>query len=142
MNLEAARAELIEHSQSKRNGQFPVNFTHTGKLTNPICGDHVELKFQAKDRQILEAGFSAQACAICSASASLLCQSVQGLSVESSLAMAEKFEEALLTPAEADWPAALSSLSSFQHLRVNPSRRGCALLPWIALRSALKEVLA
>ena len=140
MNLETARAVLVEHSQSKRNGKFPAHFTHSGKLTNPVCGDHIELKFHLNQNQILEAGFSAQACAICTASASLLCQEVKGLSAESSLSLGQKFEEALLASSVETWPESLLPLTSFQHLRVNQSRRACALLPWIALRSTLKEV--
>lgn len=142
MSLEAARALLVEHSQSKKNGKFPALFTHSGKLTNPVCGDHIELKFHLDQNRILEAGFSAQACAICTASASLLCQEVKGLSVESSDSLGKKFEDALLTSAEQIWPESLRPLMSFQHLRINQSRRSCALLPWIALRTTLKSALS
>jgi nitrogen fixation NifU-like protein len=141
VNLEAARVLLVEHSQTKRNGKFPALFTHAGKLTNPVCGDCIELKFNLDQNQILEAGFSAQACGICTASASLLCQEIKGLTVQSSLDLGKKFEEALLASVEQTWPEPLLPLASFQHLRVNQSRRACALLPWIALRSTFKEVL-
>lgn len=139
MNLEVAREVLLQHSKSTRNGQFPEAFTHSGKMTNPICGDHVELKFNIVDNHVVQVGYAAKACAICSASASLLCQEVQGKSYAATLALAQEFENELLLGPEKEWPRNLQGLHSFEHLKINPSRKACALLPWIALRSALKS---
>ena len=139
LNLEEARQILTEHSRSKRNGLFPQEATHQHQLTNPICGDHVQLKFQLKGHQIEVAGFRASGCAICTASSSMLCEEVKGKSASVAVDLSHLFERAVTSPTEEAWPSSLQSLSSFMHLRVNPSRRTCALLPWIALRSALKE---
>ena len=137
MNLEAAREILTQHARSRTNGVFPVDANRTAKLTNPICGDHVELRIFSDGISVVASGHRARACAICSASASLLSQEIRGKPVARAFEMAEAFENSLLAPAGDPWPAILEGLKCFTHLRTNPSRRACALLPWIALRKAL-----
>jgi nitrogen fixation protein NifU and related proteins len=140
MDLEAAREFLIAKSRSKKNGFFPQSVTHEFPITNPLCGDHVHIKINLHEKQIVEIGFSARACAICSASTSVMCEEVGGKAAEEALAMATQFENILLTPGTEIWPQTLGSLIGFAHLRVNPARKACALLPWIALKSAMKEI--
>jgi len=141
VNLEESRQILLQHSRSKKNGIFPPEANLEGKLVNPICGDAIHLKLQTQNQQILAGGFSAQACAICTASASVLCEALSGHSVESALELTKSFESALLESPDTTWPQALSALKCFEHLRVNPTRKACALLPFTALRSMLKKIL-
>lgn len=142
MNLEESRQILLQHSRSKKNGQFPKNANLEGKLVNPICGDAVHLKIQTQNQHVIEIGFSAKACAICTASSSLLCEELAGKSVEAALGFAESFEMALLESPDSSWPELLLGLRCFEHLRVNPTRKACALLPFTAMRSVLKKHLA
>src|SRR5262249_45338705 len=86
--------------------------------------------------RIDEIGFSVKGCAICTASASLLCEQVRGLDRAEAIWLADEFENAVATAVDEPWAPALGGLLAFQHLRVNPARRTCALLPWIALRAA------
>jgi nitrogen fixation NifU-like protein len=139
MNLDVARTILMDHSRSSHNGRFPEDTNLEGKLTNPVCGDHVVLKLSTVDSIIQDIGFKAEACAICSASASLLCRETKGHSVETVLKLATLFERCVLESSDHPWPEELQNLHCFEHLRVNPSRKVCALLPWVALRSTLKK---
>ncbi len=138
MNQEVARNILLNHSRSSKNGIFPATATHAAKITNPFCGDHIELQLYVRDKVIYELGFKAAACAICSASVSILCQEIKGQSIESTLDSCQLFETAI-TEIDTPWPEALSSFQCFEHLKINHSRRVCALLPWVALKSALKK---
>jgi nitrogen fixation NifU-like protein len=138
MNQDQAREILLNHSRSDRNGKFPEYFTHESKLTNPLCGDHVELKIHLHDDKIQDIGFKAVACAICSASSSLLTQVLKGQSLQTALKMQLDFESSVMGAYETPWPLDLESLGCFEHLRVTPSRKVCALLPWVALKAALK----
>lgn len=142
MNLEESRRLLLQHSRSKKNGQFPAAANYEARLVNPICGDAVCLKLQVDQQQVKAIGFSADACAICSASASLLCEQVAGNSVEAAVEWAKDFESALLQPVDSAWPDKLLGLRCFEHLRVNPTRKACALLPFTVLRSMLKKLFA
>jgi nitrogen fixation NifU-like protein len=139
MNLEASRTILVEHSRSSKNGKFPELVTHEGKITNPVCGDHVELKFTLQNEKISDSGFKAKACAICSASASLLSEMVKGKSLQEAFVMGSLLEKAVMENESHPWPAQLKNLDCFEHLRVNPARKMCALLPWVVLKNAFKQ---
>jgi len=138
LNADTAREILLTHSRSSLNGKLPPNAQLTGQLTNPVCGDHVELHFEVSEEEIRDVGFNARACAICSASSSLLRETVKGMKLSSALNFSRDFEKAVLEARENIWPENLMSLSCFEHLRVNHSRRMCALLPWLVLRKTLK----
>lgn len=138
MNQDQAREILLNHSKSAKNGLFPVTVTHEAKLTNPLCGDHVELKIHSNGSMIHEIGFKTVACAICSASSSLLSEQLKGTSIESALHLQKTFEATVMGSPQMPWPVELSAFSCFEHLRVTPSRKVCALLPWVALKSAFK----
>lgn len=139
MNSEAVRALLNEHARSPLNGELPPGAQFTGKLVNPVCGDSVELHLLADGETLTSVGFRAQGCAICSASASLLRKALTGRTFTAALECSLQFEAALLSPQEAAWPALLCDLICFEHLRVNHSRRMCALLPWVVLRKTLRR---
>jgi nitrogen fixation NifU-like protein len=140
MDLEQSRQVLLDQSRSKKNGEFPKRSTHEGELRNPICGDRVDLKLRIESGVITEAGFKAEACAICSASAALLTASIQQKPVQKMIEMTQEFEKNILLTPETAWPETLNNFQVFEHLKVNPSRKTCALLPFVALRSILKKV--
>lgn len=140
MNQDVARNILLNHSRSTKNGVFPETVTHASKITNPFCGDHIELRLFLRGEIIHDLGFKSVACAICSASASLLCQEVKGQALRSVLDSCQLFETAV-SERETPWPPSLSNLQCFEHLKINHSRKVCALLPWVALKSALKKPL-
>jgi nitrogen fixation NifU-like protein len=139
MNQDQARELLLTHSRSDKNGKFPEHTTHEAKLTNPLCGDHVQLKVFLVDDKIQDIGFKAVACAICSASSSLLIQELKGKTLAESLKLQQEFESGLMASHELPWPMSLQSFSCFEHLRVTPSRKVCALLPWVAFKSAFRS---
>lgn len=139
MNLESARDVLIRHSKSAKNGIFPANTDRVGRLLNPICGDQVEFRIRVEEDCIQSIGFSTRACAICSASASILSEAVAGLRTNDVLDLRSEFEDAVSGSEDAPWPHKLTAFVSFSHLRVNPRRRACAVLPWLALAKALHE---
>lgn len=138
MNQELARTHLLSHARSDKNGIFPLEVSLEGKLTNPVCGDHVELKIHLVDETIKDIGHKANACAICSASASILCEEIRGKDVKTVLSLGKIFEQGLMEVKSHPWPQEINNLQCFEHIRVTPSRKMCALLPWVVLRVALK----
>ena len=49
---------------------------------NPLCGDKLRMDFQIKDGKIDAVRFSGQGCSISQASASMLCERIEGQSLE------------------------------------------------------------
>ncbi|MCG8480239.1 MAG: SUF system NifU family Fe-S cluster assembly protein [Spirochaetales bacterium] len=130
------REIILEHARSTKNGLFPAHHTHAASRANPTCGDSVEIRLRIANGAIGEMGYRVRGCAVCSASASLMTDAVAGLSCTEAAAAAAIFAS-YVTGEEPELPAALSSLEVFAHLRTNPTRRRCALLPWNALSTAL-----
>jgi nitrogen fixation NifU-like protein len=89
--------------------------------SNPLCGDRVriDLAIDATASVVSEAKFTANACAICVASASLLTEQLRGMRLD---ALAALDEEGVVRALDAEIPAA---------------RRRCATLPLEAARRAV-----
>jgi nitrogen fixation NifU-like protein len=126
-------AWVLDHGRAPRNtGPLP-DATHTARLDNPFCGDRVTLALRIDGGVVREARFEARACAICTASASLLTTLVPGLGVDAALALAA--EARLATDQRGGEPAeAVAPLAVFRRA---PTRRRCATLPFEALVEAL-----
>ena len=133
-----AREIILEHARSAKNGLFPAHHTHTASRANPTCGDSVEIRLRIADGAICELGYRVRGCALCSASASLMNETVAGLSRAEAVETAKIFAS-YVAGEEPELPPSLSSLGVFDHLRANPTRRRCALLPWTALSAALAD---
>lgn len=110
---------VVEHYRRPRNQRALEAPTHAHEGTNALCGDRVRMEVAIRDRVIVDAAFQATACAIATASASLLSERVRG---------AEVSDVAHLT--EDDVVAALGE-------GVPQARRSCATLSLRELRSAL-----
>ena len=81
------------------------------------------------------------ACAIVTASASLMTEHVRGRSVEEARALRERMEALCRAPADAAEAAAaeLGGLAVFAGVRRYPARVRCATLAWEALGHALAD---
>jgi nitrogen fixation protein NifU and related proteins len=110
---------VLEHFRRPRNQRSLDRVTASHEGFNKQCGDRVRIELEVEGPTIKSAAFTANACAICTASASLLTERVNGGSVERALAVSD--DEAVAALGE-DVPR---------------GRRGCATLPWETLRRAL-----
>lgn len=109
---------ILEHFRNPHNAGEIEDADLTGVANNPVCGDRIRVTVRLEGGVIAEARFTAEACAISTAAASLLTGRIRGLTPE----LAARYpEEDLIAALEADIPA---------------ERRRCATLPLEALRSA------
>lgn len=115
-------ATIMEHFRRPRNqGSLPAaDVAREG--ANPLCGDRIRIELALEDGHVTEARFTANACAISVAAASLLTERVRGMSAASVRAIRD--EEML---------AALGD-------QIPQARRACAVLPLATMRSALGAV--
>jgi len=112
-------ALVVAHYRRPMNHRAIAEPTHAHEGTNPLCGDRLRVELLVRDGVIVDAGFQASACAIATASASLLTERVRGA-----------------TP---DVAAGISEVSVLEALGagIPAPRRACALLPLRVLRQAL-----
>ena len=128
------RATIMQHAQEPTGRGKVIRETHRNEQFNPMCGDRIILFLQVEDEVVSDAAFEGEACAICTASASLLCEHSTGRAVEDIKKTHRWLEAALHGKAAA---TDYESLAPLLGVRSYPSRIRCALLPWDALAAAL-----
>jgi nitrogen fixation NifU-like protein len=118
----AFRAAVLEHFRHPRNRARVEHATVSVEGANPLCGDRIRLELRVENGSIAAAGFTADACALCIASASVLTEHVRGMGVTE----AEAMDGAWINEALGGEPP--------------HGRERCALLPLDTLRRAIGEL--
>ncbi len=129
---------ILDHSKRPRNHHPMGDANRQAEGYNPLCGDKLKLYLKMDGDIVQDASFEGAGCAISTASASLMTESLKGKTREEALKLLDKFHELLTT----DTPASrdLGKLVVFCGVREYPARVKCATLAWHTLKSALDNV--
>jgi nitrogen fixation NifU-like protein len=110
---------ILDHYRNPRNFGHLEHPTAKAEDLNPLCGDTITMELDVDDTgKVSDVKFSGRGCAISQASASMLTESIKGLSLE---------EVAKLSP-----DAVLEKVG----IGISPTRMKCALLGLKVLKSA------
>ena len=112
---------LLDHFRHPRNYGSLDAADISNEQFNPLCGDRIRFELKLEQAIVSEARFKGDACAICTAAASLLTELVLGNDVNE---LANLPDTQLISALESD---------------IKPARLQCALLPLHALREGLKN---
>lgn len=134
---EAYKGRLREHFTRPRNQGDLGGCTARARLTNPLCGDEIEVGVWRAGGALESVRFRARACAICVASASLMTEQAAGAGTDAAIALAARVRHWIEAGGEppADLPEPLAALAVTRDL---PNRERCVTLPWEALERALE----
>ena len=126
---------ILDHSKRPRNHHGMEDANRKADGYNPLCGDKLKLYLKMDGDIVQEASFEGAGCAISTASASLMTESLKGRTRDEALRLMDKFHDLLTTdsPASKD----LGKLVVFCGVRDYPARVKCATLAWHTLKSAL-----
>jgi len=126
---------ILDHSKRPRNCHAMDDANRKAEGYNPLCGDKLKLFLKLEGDVVKEVSFVGSGCAISTASASLMTESLRGKTRAEALALLEKFHDLLTTdsPVTKD----LGKLVVFCGVRDYPARVKCATLAWHTLKSAL-----
>ncbi len=127
---------ILDHYKRPRNRARPAGAERSAAGDNPLCGDKVEVFLRVKDGVVTDVGFEGSGCAISTASASLMTESVKGRRVEEVAKLFDRFHE--LVTGSGETGADLGKLAVFTGVREFPLRVKCATLAWHTLRAALE----
>jgi nitrogen fixation NifU-like protein len=129
---------ILDHSKHPRNSRAMDDANRKAEGYNPLCGDKLKLYVKMDGDIVKDASFVGSGCAISTASASLMTESLKGKSRDEALTLLDKFHNLLTT----DSPVAkdLGKLIVFCGVRDYPARVKCATLAWHTLKSALDGV--
>ena len=126
---------ILDHSKHPRNCHAMDDATRNAEGYNPLCGDKLKLYVKMEGDVVKDASFLGSGCAISTASASLMTESLKGKTRDEALKLLDKFHDLLTT----DTPVTkdLGKLVVFCGVRDYPARVKCATLAWHTLKSAL-----
>ena len=119
MNEGMYRENILDHYKRPRHQGKMKGATCSGHAINPFCGDDIVFYLKVHDGKVKHASFEGHACAICTASASMLADEVKGKSEGKARAVDKERVLELLGIAP------------------GPTRLKCALLPLKAFKLAL-----
>jgi nitrogen fixation NifU-like protein len=107
---------------------------------NPLCGDRIVIYLSVEDGVVVDVGFKGTGCAISTASASLMTQSIKGKKIDEVEQLFGGFHEMVTSePGAGIQREGLGKLSVFSGVREFPVRVKCATLAWHAMREALHD---
>jgi nitrogen fixation NifU-like protein len=131
---ELYREIILDHWRNprKKGHLDPADVTVEG--INPLCGDEVLLTMRLRQGSVEAIAFDGHGCSISRASASMMCEGVDGLSVADAADLGRRFKAMMLEGATTD---ALGDLEALQGVARIPLRIKCAVLPWNALLEGL-----
>lgn len=128
---------IMDHNRRPRNFRKPDEANRQAEGFNPLCGDQITLYLVVEDDMITDVGFQAVGCAISKASASMMTESVKGLSVGDAEKVFAEFHS-MITQEDFD-PDVLGDAELLQGVSRYPARIKCAALSWHALNSVLGD---
>lgn len=128
---------ILDHNKQPRNC-YVMDCAHkSADGHNPLCGDTVKVYLRIDDGIISEISFQGAGCAICTASTSLMTESVKGKTVEEAKDLFDEFHH-MLTGVAAEQGVELGKLQVFEGVREYPVRVKCATLAWHTLNAAME----
>ena len=126
---------ILDHSKRPRNFHVMEDANRKAEGYNPLCGDKLRLYLKIENDIVQDASFEGSGCAISTASASLMTESLKGKTREEAMRLLDKFHDLLTTDTEVTKD--LGKLVVFCGVRDYPARVKCATLAWHTLKSAL-----
>lgn len=133
---ELYKALILEHNRAPKNrGPLP-GATHRARGTDALCGDDLQMELEISAGVIRRAAFSGEACAVATASASLLTEWLRGRTVDQFEAGRRAFR-ALMDDPGRDHILELGELNELRAVGRFPARVRNALLPWRTTAAAL-----
>jgi len=128
---------LMDYYRNPRNYTDVSKFSVVKRGKNPRCGDELKIGVDFNNETLTKVAFQGRGCSVCIASASMMTESVTGLTKKAALQLYEEtkswFDEkdgSVLTLPE--------PLVALEAIRQYSARRRCVLLAWEALEYAIK----
>jgi nitrogen fixation protein NifU and related proteins len=135
---------IIDHYKRPQHRGLPADFDAEVHHVNPTCGDEVTLRVRLADGTLADLGWEGEGCSISQASTSVMSELVVGKPVADALDLQERFLELMQSQGHAELSEAdaeaLEDAVAFAGVSKYPARVKCALLGWMAMKSAIAGV--
>jgi len=128
---------IFDHYRQPRNFGRLDGANRMADGYNPLCGDKVTLYLQVNDGVIRDARFEGSGCAIATASASLMTESIKGRTEDEALQLMDRFHCMVTGGGKIGELGKLEVLAGVSEF---PQRVKCATLAWHTMKAALKNI--
>lgn len=135
------REILLDHYKSTKHKFEIPDAAIREEGRNPLCGDTITVYVQMDGKKIERISYTGHGCSISMASSSMLCDTLEGLTVEEALVKIDTFKKMLLTDEEVEFDDEDADLEAMSGVKKYPVRIKCALLIWNTVEHMLKERL-
>ena len=137
---------ILDHSKVRHGSGLAGAAAPEGASTgqshqlNPVCGDEVTLRVAVADGKVAQVSWDGEGCSISMASASVLSELAEGLSVAELHTIIDNFREVLRSRGKihAD-PEILGDATAFEGVARYAARVKCAMISWVAAEDALNQ---
>tara|TARA_Y100001970_G_scaffold292713_1_gene435390 strand:+ start:28429 stop:28836 length:408 start_codon:yes stop_codon:yes gene_type:complete len=128
--------QIINIAANTKNNKQINNYTHKSKYKNNLCGDQIEIRLIIKKNKIFDIGYQSQACIYCQASASILSK----FAINKNLIKINKLINEVLEYFNQKNHFLSKETKKLKNIlnKENHSRKNCILLPFKALKKALR----
>jgi nitrogen fixation NifU-like protein len=134
---------ILDHYKNPQHRGLVDPFDAEVHHVNPTCGDEVTMRVRVADGTIADLGWDGEGCSISQASTSVMSGLVVGKPVSEALALEQKFLELMQSRGTAeltdDDEEQLEDAVAFEGVSKYPARVKCALLGWMAMKTAVAE---
>ena len=134
---------ILDHYKRPQHRGLPDVYDAEVHHVNPTCGDEVTVRLRLSDGVIADLGWEGEGCSISQASTSVMSDLVVGKPVHEALALQRRFLDLMQSRGTADLTAEdedeLDDAVAFEGVSKYPARVKCALLGWMAMKSAVAD---
>ncbi|MBX7442750.1 MULTISPECIES: Fe-S cluster assembly sulfur transfer protein SufU [unclassified Arthrobacter] len=137
---------ILDHSKARHGSGLAETEAPSGASTgqshqlNPVCGDEVTLRLAVEDGKVAQVAWDGAGCSISMASASVLTDLAEGLTVAELHDVIDSFRDVLRSRGKvhAD-PELLGDAAAFEGVARYAARVKCAMISWVAAEDALNQ---
>lgn len=130
---------ILDHYRRPRNHRVLADADRQAEGHNPLCGDHVKVYLKLKDGVVEDVTFEGGGCAISTASASIMTETLKGKKLDEAKEIFKKFHNLITGHQEVSDERGMGKLEVFSGVCQYPARVKCATLAWHTLDAALQD---
>jgi nitrogen fixation NifU-like protein len=137
---------ILDHAKARHGSGLFETAAPEGASTgqshqlNPVCGDEVTVRVAVEGGKVAQVSWDGAGCSISMASASVLSEMAEGMSVTELHSVIQNFREVLRSRGkiQAD-PDILGDAAAFEGVSRYAARVKCAMISWVAAEDALNQ---